>query len=55
MKRTFKSIIRSIAQLVTSESGEMLSTRRKEELLHEMFSQSGRHSEKASARRSSTL
>jgi hypothetical protein len=33
MKRAFKSILQSIAQLVASESGELLSTRRKAQLL----------------------
>lgn len=43
MKRTLKSIIHSISELLASESGELLSTRRKAHLLqYKMYSRLGR-------------
>ncbi len=43
MKRTFKSIIHSISELIASESGEFLSARRKAHLLqNQMYSRLAR-------------
>lgn len=51
MKRTFKSIIHSISQLIASESGELLSTRRKAHLLQsQMYSRLGRKHKTGTAR-----
>lgn len=51
MKRTLKSIIHSIAQLIASESGELLSTRRKAHLLqNQMYSRLARKHRPANSR-----
>jgi hypothetical protein len=51
MPRVIKSFFRSVAELLASESGELLSTRRKSHLLqHEMYDRIARKQRHEKAR-----